>query len=103
MTIGQTDGAIREVFADAGVRGYLHARAVDDSADEVSYDADELVPLASVYKVIVLATFIRAVDSGDIDPRAYTTLQPRHRTTGPSGLAVSVMPSRSPGATRSGR
>ncbi len=53
----------------------------------MSFDADELVPLASVYKVIVLASFIRAVDSGDIDPRAYTTLQPRHRTAGPTGVA----------------
>ncbi len=30
MTVDQAHGAIREVFADAGVSGYLHARAVHD-------------------------------------------------------------------------
>lgn len=88
MTVERTRDAIRDVFADAGVRGWLHARAVHDSAAHLGYDADELVPLASVYKVIVLVTFIRAVDSGDIDPRAYTTLQPRRRTAGPTGIAA---------------
>jgi beta-lactamase class A len=88
MTIERTRSAIREVFADAGVRGWLHARAVHDPAVEVGYDADELVPLASVYKVIILATFARAVDSGEIDPRGYTTLQPRRRTAGPTGIAA---------------
>lgn len=88
MTIENTPIAIRDVLADAGVRGWLHARAVHDPTIEVSYDADELVPLASVYKLIVLVTFARAVDSGDIDPRAFTTLQPRRRTRGPTGIAA---------------
>jgi beta-lactamase class A len=88
MTIEETRAAIRDVFADAGVRGSLHVAAVDDPAMEVAYGADELVPLASVYKLIVLVSFLRAVDTGDIDPRAYTTLQPRRRTSGPTGVAA---------------
>ncbi len=88
MTPERTRDAIRDVFADAGVRGWLHACAVHGSAADVDYDADELVPLASVYKVIVLVTFLRAVDCGDIDPCAHTTLQPRRRTAGPTGIAA---------------
>jgi beta-lactamase class A len=88
MTVERTRSAIRDVFADAGIRGWVHARAVHDPSVELAHGADELVPLASVYKLIVLATFVRAVDSGDIDPRAYTTLHPRRRTPGPTGIAA---------------
>jgi beta-lactamase class A len=88
MTAERTRAAIGAVFSDAGLRGWLHARAVDHPSCEVAVDADELVPLASVYKLIVLVAFARAVDAGDIDPRGYTTLQPRRRTPGPTGIAA---------------
>jgi beta-lactamase class A len=80
---------IRHAFADAGVRGWLHARPVRRRglAAEVAVDPDQVVPLASVYKLPLLVAFARAVDRGLIDPRARTTLRPLRRVGGSPGIA----------------
>jgi beta-lactamase class A len=80
--------AVRAVFADAGLRGWLHARAVAAEAPEVAVDADEPVPLVSVYKLVVLAAFARAVDAGELDPLHRVTLRPDRRTRGATGIAL---------------
>lgn len=86
--------AIESLFADAGVRGCVHARPVDtSSADtEVAVDADRAVVMASVYKLVVLVAFCRAVDDGDIDPTQTVRLTPGARTPGATGIAAMTDP-----------
>lgn len=83
---------IRAVFEDAGVRGWLHAVALDAPESTVSLDADAVVPMASVYKLPLLAGFCRLVDEGELDPRQQLTLEPSARTPGPTGLSVLADP-----------
>jgi beta-lactamase class A len=83
---------IRAVFEDAGVRGWLHAVALDDPESTVEVDADGIVPLASVYKLPLLAGFCRLVDLGEIDPRERFTLDPSTKTGGPTGLSTFADP-----------
>ncbi|MFE3447293.1 serine hydrolase [Nonomuraea sp. NPDC059194] len=65
-----------DVFRRAGVAGWLHAADIDGDA-EVSYRADQLVPLASVFKVPVLVELARQADAGVLDPRERLTLTRR--------------------------
>lgn len=83
---------IRTVFEDAGVRGWLHAVALDEPESTVQVDADGIVPLASVYKLPLLAGFCRLVDLGELDPRQQLTLDPSARTAGPTGLSAFADP-----------
>ncbi|MFI2280866.1 serine hydrolase [Nocardia beijingensis] len=79
---------IRAVFADAGCSGWLHARRCDGSATEISVGGDELVVLASVYKLPLLVAFCRHVDAGLIDSATRLTVVPSDCTPGPTGIAV---------------
>ncbi|GAA4819199.1 serine hydrolase [Actinomycetospora corticicola] len=79
---------IRAVLADAGVRGWVHARMVGDGGAELGVRPDEPVTMASVFKLPVLVALVRAVDAGDLDPRATVTVDPSSRTHGPTGLSV---------------
>jgi beta-lactamase class A len=83
---------IRAVFQDAGVRGWLHAVALDSPESAIEVDADGVVPMASVYKLPLLVGFCRLVDLGQIDPRARLTLDPSARTAGPTGLSTFADP-----------
>ncbi|MFB6720162.1 serine hydrolase [Kribbella sp. NPDC056345] len=83
---------IRATFADAGVRGWLHAVALDAPESTVAVDADDVVPMASVYKLPLLVGFCRLVDEGELDPRARLTLDPSTRTPGPTGLSLMADP-----------
>lgn len=97
MRITETQAAVREVFRDAGVRGWLHALPISAdgprSADrEVNLGADVPVVMASVYKVVVLVAFCRAVDTGELDPRQPVTVEPHRRTPGPTGISALTDP-----------
>ena len=84
-------GAIRDIFADAGVRGWVHAVPVDQQVhadDEMALDADDAVPMASLYKLPLLVSWCRAVDDGDLDPLQPVTLSPASRTPGPTGIST---------------
>ncbi|MFC6011099.1 serine hydrolase [Nocardia lasii] len=89
---GSDDGTaaarIRAVFADAGCAGRLHARRCDGSPGEVWVGSDERVVIASVYKLLLLAAFLRQVDRGLIDPAHRLTIDPADCTPGPTGLAA---------------
>ncbi|WP_232666588.1 serine hydrolase [Pseudonocardia sp. TRM90224] len=78
---------VRAAFAEAGVRGWLHAVAIGGSR-EVDVDADEPVVMASVYKLPLLVAFVRLVDEGGIDPTEPVELPVAGRTPGPTGLSV---------------
>lgn len=82
---------IREVFADAGLRGWLYAAPVSTAMSgtrEIVVDADDTVALASVWKLPLLVAFARAVDAGVIDPCARTMLRAMDRTGGGAGIAM---------------
>jgi beta-lactamase class A len=81
---------IREAFADAGVRGWLHVRPVRPGRTdtEIAVDADEAVPVAYVYKLVLLVAFLRAVDDGVVDPVQRTTLRPTGRIGGSTGITI---------------
>ena len=83
---------IRAVFDDAGVRGWLHAVSLDSPDTTVGVDADGVVPMASVYKLPLLAGLCRLVDLGEIDPRSQMTLAPSERTAGPTGVSALADP-----------
>jgi beta-lactamase class A len=94
---GRAEAAVRAAFRDAGVRGWLHARPVSGdgsrwSAREVDVGADVPVVMASVYKVLVLLAYCRAVDAGELDPREPVTVEPGHRTPGPTGISTLADP-----------
>ncbi|TJZ77184.1 serine hydrolase [Rhodococcus oryzae] len=83
---------IRDVFADAGCTGWLHARRIgtrraDDDEDAVSVGADELVVTASVYKLPLLVALCRAFDAGSLSPTATVRINPADCTPGPTGVS----------------
>lgn len=85
---------VREVFRDAGVRGWLHARPVTTDGPgpgEIAVGADVPVVMASVYKVLVLVGYCRAVEEGRIDPRGPVVVPPG-RTPGPTGISALTDP-----------
>ncbi|MGI5466846.1 serine hydrolase [Streptomyces sp. CA-132043] len=79
---------IREMFADAGVRGWLHVAELHRPEARVTIDPDEPVPMGSVYKVPLMAAFCRLADAGEIDPGRRITLDPSHRVAGPTGISI---------------
>jgi beta-lactamase class A len=87
--VNERDHEILRIFADAGVRGWLHALALGGSGSrEVGIGPDEPVVMASVYKLPLLVAFCREVDAGTIDPRERVTIVPTERTVGPTGLSI---------------
>lgn len=88
--------AIAEIFTDADAAGFLHAREIGvDGGPEVSVEADEPVVLASVFKILVLTAYVRAVAAGELDPAERTTVTARYRIggVGTAGFADDVVAS----------
>ncbi|SFW71827.1 serine hydrolase [Amycolatopsis australiensis] len=80
-----------EIFAAAGVRGFLHARRLGSEAS-VEVGADTPVVLASVVKVPLALEFARQVAAGLLDPadRVHATAADRLGGTGSAGFADDV-------------
>ena len=80
-----------EIFAAAGVQGFLHARRVGTDA-EAGLSADEPVVLSSVVKVPLVLEFARQVAAGQLDPadRVRATAADRLGGTGTAGFADDV-------------
>ncbi|WP_343244690.1 serine hydrolase [Streptomyces sp. SID11385] len=85
---GNARHRIRDLFADAGVRGWLHVAELRRPAACVTVDPDEPVPVGSVYKVPLMVAFCRLTDSGAIDPRQRVTLGAADRIPGPTGVSL---------------
>lgn len=83
---------ISAIFADAGCRGWLHARPVDRAQPQVSVGGDAAVVAASVYKVLVLVAAAQAFDEGRLDPRAHVRVVPGECTPGPTGISQFAYP-----------
>ncbi|WP_292761286.1 serine hydrolase [Microbacterium sp. UBA3486] len=89
----ETSAQIAEIFADAGATGFLHAREIGVAdGPEVTVGADDPVVLASVFKILVLTAYVRAVAAGELDPTARTTVTARYRIggVGTAGFADDV-------------
>lgn len=80
--------AIRGMFADAGVRGWLHVAELHRPTACVTVDPDEPVPVGSVYKLPLMAAFCRLAETGGLDPRQQVTLGPDDRMPGSTGLSI---------------
>lgn len=79
---------IRATFDDAGARGWLHAVSLDHPDQTVALDPDVVVPIASVYKLPLLAAFCHLIDAQELNPRELVTLAPEDRIPGPTGLSI---------------
>ncbi|MFV0127077.1 serine hydrolase [Streptomyces sp. HMX112] len=84
----RVERAIREMFDDAGVRGWLHVAELHRPSAHVAVDPGEPVPMGSVYKVPLMVAFCRLADAGLVDPRMPLTLEPSDRVAGPTGLSL---------------
>jgi len=83
LTATATSTSIAEIFADADAEGFLHAREIGaEAGPEVDSGADEPVVLASVFKILVLTAYVRAVAAGTLDPTERTTVTARYRIGG---------------------
>ncbi|MCF3965468.1 serine hydrolase [Streptomyces fuscigenes] len=85
---GGVEDTLRGMFADAGVRGWLHVADLRRPSARVAVDPDEPVPVGSLYKVPLMAAFCRLVDAGDLDPARALTVGPDDRVPGPTGLSL---------------
>jgi beta-lactamase class A len=86
-----TETALTQAFADAGVAGAFHAIDIDSGA-EVGHRPDEPSVLASVFKVPILVTLLRAADDGTIDLAEQVTVPLDGRAPGPTGISVMTDP-----------
>ncbi|MGW5706253.1 serine hydrolase [Amycolatopsis japonica] len=74
---------IEAVFAEAGARGFVHAREIGvPDGPEVGVGADDPVVLASVFKIPVAVAFAREVAAGRIDETERTRVTARYRIGG---------------------
>ncbi|MFF6910671.1 serine hydrolase [Streptomyces sp. NPDC012389] len=85
---GGVEAAIRALFDDAGVRGWLHVAELEHPSACVVIDPDEQVPMGSVYKVPLMTAFWRLADAGRVDPLHRLTLEAADRVPGPTGLSI---------------
>ncbi|MEU5850252.1 serine hydrolase [Saccharopolyspora shandongensis] len=74
---------IEAVFADAGAKGFLHAREVGVPGGlDVSAGGDHPVVLASVFKIPVAVAYAREVVAGRLDETERTKVTARYRIGG---------------------
>ncbi|MBJ6641604.1 serine hydrolase [Streptomyces sp. DHE7-1] len=88
------DGALLDVaeeiardWAALGVRGSFLARDID-SGEQLGFDTEEPVPLASVVKVPFALVVLDLIASGDLDPAQRVTVDPAVASVGPTGIAA---------------
>lgn len=77
--------------AELGATVRLHARAVGGDA-EVGHLPDDLVPLASTFKVLVLLELHRQAAAGELDLARRLVVTPDDRVLGPTGLSILTDP-----------
>ncbi|MDX3853427.1 serine hydrolase [Streptomyces sp. AK02-01A] len=80
-------------FAEAGVRGWLHARDID-AGTEISVRADHSVVTSSVHKLCLLVTLHQHAATGRLDLAEQSECRPDDRTYGPTGIAAMLDPVR---------
>ncbi|MEU6058956.1 serine hydrolase [Streptomyces sp. NPDC047097] len=81
---GDVTAALRTVFEEAGVEGFVHARDIDGDG-EVAFRADAPVIVASIRKIPVALTYARQAAAGALDRTARHTVTAAHREGGGIG------------------
>ncbi|WP_037855054.1 serine hydrolase [Streptomyces sp. NRRL S-340] len=79
--------AIAADWAAIGVRGSFLARDID-TGEQLGFDADVPLPLASVVKVPLALVVLDRIAAGDLDAGLGVTLDPATSSVGPTGLAA---------------
>ncbi|MEU6551462.1 serine hydrolase [Streptomyces sp. NPDC046915] len=79
--------AIAADWAELGVRGSFLARNLD-TGEQLGFDADEPVPLASVVKVPLALVVLDRIAAGELDAARPVTVDPATGSVGPTGLAA---------------
>jgi len=89
--VSDVEKKLAEVFAEAGVQGFLYARDIDGPA-EVALAADDPVCLASVFKIPICLAYAVEVAAGRVSRTERLSVEPRFRDggIGTSGLADPV-------------
>ncbi|MFF7241813.1 serine hydrolase [Streptomyces collinus] len=88
------DGSLLEVaeeiaqdWSALGVRGSFLARDVD-TGEQLGFDVEEPVPLASVVKVPLALVVLDLIADGELDPALPVTVDPATSSVGPTGIAA---------------
>jgi beta-lactamase class A len=79
--------AIGNDWERVGVSGQLLARNIE-TGEELGFDVDDLVPLASVVKVPIGLTVLHQITKGELDAADQVTVDPDTKSLGPTGLAA---------------
>ncbi|EHR60931.1 serine hydrolase [Saccharomonospora cyanea] len=74
-------------WAEVGALGHLLARNLD-TGEELGFDADTPVPLASVVKVPLALVVLDEIAHGRLDAALPVTIPPEARSVGPTGVAA---------------
>lgn len=74
--------ALPEVFADAGVEGFVHAREIGTDGPDLSHGADDQGVPASVFKIPVPVAYATEVAAGRLDEAERTRVTSRYRIGG---------------------
>ncbi|MFG3280494.1 serine hydrolase [Streptomyces sp. NPDC048111] len=78
------EAALRSIFDEAGVEGFLHARDIDGDR-EVGLRPDAPVIVASLRKIPIALAYARQVALGELDPAGRHTVGAENREGGGAG------------------
>lgn len=79
--------SIAEQWRQVGAGGHLLARNID-TGEELGFDAESSVPLASVVKVALALVVLDRIATGALDPALAVTIDPANKSVGPTGVAA---------------
>jgi beta-lactamase class A len=79
--------SIAEQWRRIGATGHLLARNID-TGEELGFDVDAPVPLASVAKVPLALVVLDRIAAGALDPATPVTIDPATKSVGPTGVAA---------------
>lgn len=85
-------GQIHALARDTGIQVWVHARRLGPDSEELDYQGETQVPMASLYKLPLAACWADLVATGALDPSRTIRLSPRSRAPGPTGVSALLDP-----------
>ena len=82
----RTDRQIREVLANAGCDGWAWAQYLDTGVPGIGFRQNDVVAIASMYKLFVLGAYCMAVDDQQLDPIQRIVITPSKHPRGGVGF-----------------